>query len=189
MNTPAHLIVGVAAFGRANKTAVTFAALIGGFLPDASLYIMAGVSLFWLGLPDQYVFGTLYFSDAWQQVFAVDNSFVLWGIGLGIAVWTRSAWAIALTGAALLHLALDFPFHTDDARMHFWPITDWKFHSPISYWHSDHGAGWFGPMEMALVLGLTIYIFRTIPDLWVRITVGILCGLQLVPFLSWYLFF
>ncbi|MEO0358835.1 MAG: cobalamin biosynthesis protein CobQ [Pseudomonadota bacterium] len=189
MNTPAHLIIGIAAFGRADAPKVTLAALIGAMLPDLSLYIMAGVSLFWLGLSDTHVFGTLYFSDAWQQVFAIDNSFVLWGIALAVALWQRSAWAIALAGAALAHIALDFPFHSDDARMHFWPLTDWKFHSPISYWNSDEGAGWFGPIEMICVLALTIFSLRRFPQIWVRITVSVLCLLQLVPFVSWYLFF
>ena len=38
------------------------------------------------------------------MVFAIDNSFIVWFGLLGLAIWRRSAWAIALTGAALLHL-------------------------------------------------------------------------------------
>ncbi|MEL6701895.1 MAG: cobalamin biosynthesis protein CobQ, partial [Pseudomonadota bacterium] len=78
MNTPAHLIIGAAAFGRPDAAQVTLAALLGGFLPDASLYLMAGVAIFGMGISPEVVFRDLYFSDAWQQVFAIDNSFVLW---------------------------------------------------------------------------------------------------------------
>ena len=76
-------------------------------------------------------FGEYYYSSSWQQVFAVDNSFVLWGLGLGIALWVRRPVWIAFAGAGLLHLVFDFPVHNHDARMHFWPLSDWTFISPI----------------------------------------------------------
>ena len=122
MNTPAHLIFAAAAFGKPDVRRVTIAALIGGFLPDLSLYLLAGYSMFILDITPQRVFDELYFSDAWQQVFAIDNSFILWGIGLAAALYWRRAWAVALCGGALLHLAFDFPLHSEDARMHFWPL-------------------------------------------------------------------
>lgn len=42
------------------------------------------------------------------MVFAIDNSFIVWFGLLGLAIWQRSTWVIALTGAALLQLVLDF---------------------------------------------------------------------------------
>ena len=132
MNTPAHLILGAAAFGRPEARSVTWLALAGAMAPDLSLYLMAGVSIFLMDISAQRVFDVLYYSDAWQQVFAIDNSFILWGIALGVAIWKKSAGGIAFSAAALLHIALDFPLHNHDARMHFWPISDWKFISPIS---------------------------------------------------------
>ena len=109
MNTPAHLIFGLAAFGRPNRPRVTVAALIGAFMPDMSLYAMVGTSIYILGISPRRVFREMYYSDAWQQVFAIDNSFVVWGALLAMALWRKSAVAVAFTGAALLHLAFDFP--------------------------------------------------------------------------------
>ena len=189
MNTPAHLIIGAAAFGKANQRAVTWCALVGAFLPDLSLYAMAGVSLFILGISPQRVFDELYYSDAWQQVFAIDNSFVLWGIALGIAIWRRAGWAIALCGAALLHLALDFPLHNHDARMHFWPLTDWKFISPISYWEGSRGGNIVGMIEVVAVAVLTVVLFRRIKDIWLRGVFAVLAALQIAPFIVWRLVF
>ena len=80
MNTPAHLIFGMAAFGRPDATRVTLAALAGAMLPDLSLYVLAGTSIFFLGIDPQIVFDDLYFSDSWQLIFKIDNSFILWGI-------------------------------------------------------------------------------------------------------------
>ena len=133
MNTPAHLIFGLTAFGKANLTAVTAAALAGAIIPDLSLYLMAGWHLAVAGTPPEVVFGELYFSDAWQSVFWIDNSMVLWGIALVIGLMWRSPVVIALCGAALLHLVLDFGLHHDDGRAHFWPISNWIFASPVSY--------------------------------------------------------
>ena len=189
MNTPAHLILGAAAFGKPESNRVTIAAVIGSLLPDLSLYVMAGVSLFLLGISPDVVFGQLYFSDTWQQVFAIDNSFILWGLALGIALWRRSAWGIALTAAALLHIALDFPLHNEDARMHFWPISDWKFFSPMSYWDSSSGGQIFGIIELVIVLAATAYLmFRFRSWIW-RVLFLVLAVAQIRTFYVWYAFF
>ena len=163
MNTPAHLLIGAAAFSRRDERRITAAAILGGLFPDLSLYLMAGVSMFILEISPQRVFNELYYSDTWQQVFAIDNSFVLFGALLAWAIWAkRLAW-IAFSGAALLHLALDFPFHGEDARMHFWPVTDWKFESPWSYWDTRAGANIIGPLEAGLSIVASVV-------LWVRHT-------------------
>jgi hypothetical protein len=82
MNTPAHLIFGLAAFGKVDAPSVTAAALAGALIPDLTLYLMAGTHLLLLGTDPQVVFGQLYFSERWQAIFRIDNSIVLWGMGL-----------------------------------------------------------------------------------------------------------
>lgn len=160
MNTPAHLLIGAAVFGRPAKPSTIGAALIGALLPDVSLYLMAGFSLLVLQISPQIVFRELYYSDSWQMVFAIDNSFILWGALFGIAIWLKRSWAIALTGAAVLHLALDFPLHHDDGRSHFWPATWWVFESPLSYWDRQHGAQWIAPIEgiLASIAVITLWV-------------------------------
>lgn len=112
---------------------MTAAAIAGALIPDLSLYLMAGWELLIQGTDPEIVFGQMYFSESWQAVFRIDNSFVIWGLLLVAGIMARSAVLFALCGAALLHLALDFPLHNDDARAHFWPLTNWKFISPVSY--------------------------------------------------------
>ena len=168
---------------------VTCCALLGAFLPDLSLYVLAGVSIFWMDIPPQQVFDVLYYSSSWQQVFAIDNSFVLWGVGLAIAIWRKATWAIALCGAALLHLALDFPVHTHDARMHFWPISDWRFISPYSYWDQSHGGHIIGTIEIVLVILLAGYLIWNFKDRWLRLAFAALALLQVAQFLIWRLVF
>lgn len=160
MNTPAHLIIAATAFGRPNKRAITIAAIIGALVPDVSLYAMVAWSIFVQGISPDVVFGSYYYSSTWQRVFAVDNSFVLWGIGLGFAIWSKRPVSLAFAGAGLLHLALDFPFHNHDARMHFWPLTDWVFISPYSYWDRRFHADIIGPLELGLSLALSAVLIR-----------------------------
>ena len=160
MNTPAHLILGWAAFGKRGQGKVTAAAILGGFAPDASLYAMTAVSIWGLGIPAERVFRELYYSDAWQFVFAVDNSFILWGLACLFAVWRKAAWGIAFAGAAVLHLAFDFPLHTHDARAHFWPFTMWRFEGPISYWDHRAHAGIVGPIVLTLAVGAVVVIVK-----------------------------
>ncbi|KNG92731.1 hypothetical protein [Pseudaestuariivita atlantica] len=156
MNTPAHLIFGIAAFGKPDRPATLWAATLGALAPDLSLYLMGAVSLYLLRIPPNVVFGELYYSDAWQTVFAIDNSAILWGGLLAWALWRRHAVLTAFAGAGLLHIALDFPLHHDDGRAHFWPLTNWIFESPVSYWDARRHAGIVGPIEGAasLILGL-----------------------------------
>lgn len=185
MNTPAHLIFGAAVFARPDAWKVTVAALVGAFLPDASLYIMAGWHLFVLGTDARIVFGQLYFSPAWMSVFSVDNSFLIWGALLGFALRFKLPWAVALTGAALLHLSLDFPLHAGDGRPHFWPLSDWVFDSPFSYWDRAHGANIIGPLETLMCLGALVVLWQRFTGLVSRLVIAIAAALQLSPVIVW----
>jgi len=214
LNTPAHLILGAAAFGRPGAPAVTSAAVFGSLAPDLSLYLMAGWSLFVQEVPARTVFSERYFSDDWQRIFAIDNSFVLWGLLLAVALWLRSGPAIALTGAtllhrerrslrrlpaqllepaialtgaALLHLALDFPLHHDDARRHFWPLSNWVFQSPVSYWDRNHYGAIVEPVEIALSLAACIWLWLRHRHWAARALVVAAALSQLAPGIMWVL--
>ncbi|MEE9427843.1 MAG: cobalamin biosynthesis protein CobQ [Paracoccaceae bacterium] len=171
MNTPAHLIFGAAAFAKPGHKRVTLAAILGSLAPDISLYLMASWSIMVSGVNPQIVFNEYYYSPSWQQVFAVDNSFVLWGLGLGIALWARRPAWIAFAGAGVLHLAFDFPVHNHDARMHFWPISNWTFISPFSYWDSRFHAGFVSKVEIGLALALAVLLLGRFKRLGSRVLI------------------
>lgn len=181
MNTPAHLLLGAAAFGRPERKGSFGAAILGALAPDVSLYVMVSVSIWGMGIPAQVVFRELYYSDAWQAVFAVDNSFILWGLALGLALWRRSHVFVAFTGAALLHLTFDFPLHTHDARQHFWPLSAWVFESPVSYWDNAAYAGVVGPVALSMSVGAVVVIWRRTRVIWLR---GLTAVLLMMEFAS-----
>ena len=159
MNTPAHVIIAAAVFARAGQPRRSVAALLGGLVPDLSLYGMAFWALKVRHVPPEVVFGRLYFSDAWQNVFAVDNSFLLWGALLAAALWRGGPALVAFAGAGFVHLCCDFPLHNEDARRQFWQLSDWVFRSPFSYYDPRHYGLIIGPLEniLCLVLGWILW--------------------------------
>lgn len=188
MNTPAHLLLGGALFGKRN-TRLILAAMTGALLPDLSLYLLAGTSLYLLSIPPATVFGELYFSDAWQTIFAIDNSFLVWGGLLALAWWRGILWAQVLCLAALLHLACDFPLHHDDGRAHFWPLTNWIFESPLSYWDSRHHAAWVAPIEGMVAAFAALRLAATGHPIGIRLTALTLLLLELWVIRQWLTFF
>ncbi|MEM7522008.1 MAG: cobalamin biosynthesis protein CobQ, partial [Pseudomonadota bacterium] len=169
MNTPAHLLIGAALFSRRNNRPATLGAILGAVAPDLSLYIMAGVSMFVLGIAPERVFNELYFSDAWQLVFAVDNSIPLWGAVLVLGLWRKWTFVWALAAAALVHIGLDLPLHHDDGRAHFWPFSSWVFESPVSYWDRNHHSLWFLPLGAVLAAAALFSLLRRFTNWWIRV--------------------
>jgi hypothetical protein len=92
-----------------------------------------------------------------------------------------------LACAVLVHLSLDFPFHAADAHKHFWPLTDWRFHSPLSYWNDHHHARWVGVLELGLVLISMAVLWQRFHSRWVRAALlAGLTSLAAVPMFFWW---
>lgn len=160
MNTPAHLIIGASAFARPDAKAVNASAVLGSLAPDVSLYLLAINAIFIQGIPERTVFGEMYFSDEWQRVFAIDNSFFVWLAVLLAGMALKQRWLLVFGAAALIHLALDMPLHHDDGRQHFWPVSDWVFSSPVSYWDPARHGLIFGSLEALVCVALCVLLWR-----------------------------
>ncbi len=150
---------------------------------------MTAVSIWGLGVPARTVFREYYYSDAWQTVFAIDNSFILWGLLLAVAATRGWPLLVAFAGAGLLHLALDFPLHNHDARRHFWPLSDWVFESPVSYWDTSRHADIFGPIEIGLSIALAAWCMIRFPQWAIRGAIAALAVAELAASGLWRLLF
>ena len=161
MMTQTHFLVAAALLCSPKRPArQNTAVLVGAFAPDFAIYAM----FIWskvVGIPESQLWNVVYFSEPMLTYTAIANSAPLYALIaiLGIAM-VRSASAelagphsdhtpvglsrfldpaytnvfILFGLAALTHVALDFPVHADDAHPHFWPVTQWRFFSPVSYW-------------------------------------------------------
>jgi hypothetical protein len=59
----------------------------------------------------------------------------------------------------ILHSLGDLPVHNDDAHRHFFPFSNYRFISPISYWDRKHYGSIVSLVEMLLVLLSTYRVF------------------------------
>lgn len=160
MNLATHILIGMAVFGRRGAAMRTGAAAFGGVLPDLPAIALELWATLVGGHSPTEIYRDLYFSDAWQGVLAPSHSFFVWGAVLAIALLAHRPLIQVSAAAALLHLVCDFPVHGDDAHRHFWPLSDWRFQSPISYWHPERYGYIVAPVEFAVLLGLVVFLFR-----------------------------
>ena len=115
----------------------------------------------------------------------------LWGAALALGLWLARDWIIAFAGAGLLHLLTDLPLHHNDGHPHFWPLTDWVYASPISYWDYAHHGAVVGPIEGLVSLGLCVLLWRRFKGWPARGAIAAIGLLEMVPtiFLRLYLLF
>lgn len=167
MQTPTHVLIAAAVFARPGAGAVNLAALAGGFLPDAFLFAVWGWSKA-AGVSEQELWSRLYWTDAIQLGQAISNSFPLFGAVLAAALVLRLRAAAVFAGAGLLHLVCDFLLHAEDAHQHFWPLSGWRFESPVSYWDPAHYGAYAGVLEALLGAALIVLLFRRFRTVWIR---------------------
>ena len=179
MNTPTHMMVAVAVFARPGQPRVNAAAFIGGLFPDLGIYALWAYSKI-AGISEHTVWREIYWQPPWQTLVAFGHSMPIFG-GLlavlalagafknGSRLWPLAVFCMAI----LLHIACDFPVHVDDAHPHFWPLSDWTFHSPLSYWDHRHYGDWVSKAEIAFALVLAAIVWKRFSSPWVRATLGI----------------
>ena len=170
MNTQSHALMGAVLFGR-KVTARAWAGVLGGLLPDVPMIAIV-IALKLSGVPDYTIFDELYWQNWWQVTNAIGHSFLLWGGVLAACFFTRrtpdglfdgAGWRpliAAFSASALLHACIDFLCHREDAHMSLWPLTRWKFISPVSYYDSAHYGHYFSIFEMLLGLAMCVILFR-----------------------------
>ena len=160
MNTPTHLLTAAALLMRRDAPARNTAVVVGALLPDLSIFVLFGWARLIQGVPEREIWRSLYWQEPWQTVGAIANSFPVWVLVLMVAACLGWRVFAALAGAALVHLMLDFPVHADDAHRHFWPLIDWRFHSPLSYWDGRYNARWVMAAEVVLVIACVAILWR-----------------------------
>ena len=188
MNTPTHALVALAALSKQGEPKRNWAILIGALIPDLVIFIWAPWQRWAMGRDWSAIWDTHYFEPPMQTAIAGFNSIPIFVTLLLIGCWQRHRAAgtllIVFALAALLHIALDAPFHGHDAYRHLWPISEWRFYSPISYWEIDLHARWVSLVEALIVLISVIVLWRRFPKLWVKIVLAILLALTLLATLA-----
>jgi hypothetical protein len=163
MNTPAHVVVNLLVLGRDRPGESAPPVVLGGLLPDLPMFVFYVVERVGLGRSERMIWGDRYFDANWQLFFDVFNSlpliFVLAALGWALG----SRFVRLLAASMLLHVALDLPLHHDDGHRHLFPVSSWRFESPISYWDPSHHGEIVALAEAFLVLVSCLVLWRRHP--------------------------
>jgi len=170
VRTYSHAILGLAVArlveGRAGGGAAPLAASVGGVLPDLPM----GAGLAWasgrrlrfgrevleaevcsrrrFAAPDAALHSALPVAGALAVIAAVPMEH-----------WKRGLSPLVLGWAG--HVVADALTHGADARPLFWPVSEWRFRSPISYRERDRHARLVGIAEHAATLAALAWMLRS----------------------------
>ncbi|WP_419938960.1 hypothetical protein [Candidatus Palauibacter sp.] len=180
MTTPAHAALSLIVLGRSERNALPVA--LGAVAPDAPMLVFYLWERLVRGVSEGRIWSERYFDPGWQVVFDIPSSIPLLVIALcillvlvgrrstagripsaGVAATPRTARLTAWTlfvASMILHALGDLPLHREDAHRHFFPVSDWRFTSPVSYWDPAHYGGYAAAGEVVLVLAVSVFLFR-----------------------------
>lgn len=179
MNSPAHLVLNLALLHPGADRKRCGAVLVGAALPDLPMLVFY-ISERWIaGNSEQTIWRQRYYDPTWQAFIDCFNSLPL--IGLGFLIAARShAWLRACLASMALHCLLDLPLHNDDAHRHFFPLSDWRFASPVSYWDPAHYGNTVTFIEVGLVLVVALHLWNRYGPSWDRRAVVVITGVYLI---------
>lgn len=163
MNTPTHVMISLAMLtkrGSEGQPNYILPAVVGAVLPDAAMFGFYAVEKFVFGSSEQEIWSERYFLPVWQDIFDVFNSVPILLVALLLAYVARRPGWVVLFLSMLLHFACDLPLHHDDGHRHFWPLTEWRYASPVSYWDPEHYG--VAAAFAELILFLVCYVFTMI---------------------------
>lgn len=141
------------------------------------MFLFFAVETFIRRTQQQELWSQRYFMPAWQNFFDLFNSIplILLVLGLGYLL-VKSEKITVLAWSMLIHCGCDFFLHNDDAHHHFFPLSDFAFESPVSYWDPAHYGHIAAPIEVFATLAVSVYLFRrlhTPASRWVLVAVNL----------------
>ena len=181
MNTPSHVILNLALFSQQEVLQAALPIAVGAALPDVPIFLFYLWSKFIRRQSEQQIWTESYHQPGWQIAIALFHSLPIALIGLLATHYL--GWELLRLGflSMVLHCLLDFPVHNNDAHRHFYPFSNYRFISPLSYWDPKHYGRIVSLVEKGLVLLATIYIFGIIQS---ALGQGLLIAVNLIYFAS-----
>lgn len=180
MNTQSHVIINVALLNRKDKPHLQRYLLLGALMPDLPMFVFFVVEALIFGHPQQQIWSERYFLPQWQNFIDIFNAVPLVLIVLGIGYCLKSEAVMFCCWSMLLHCAADFFLHHDDAHRHLFPLLQFRFSSPISYWDAARYGRIVSLVEIVITIAASIFLF---PHLRSRIARVVLIVVNLLSVL------
>jgi hypothetical protein len=175
--TSTHTLISLAVLSKRGEQKRNLAVFAGSLLPDLAIFLWAPYQYIFNDVSGDEIWNELYFAPPMQNLIAWFNSIPIYAalaiLGFSARSKTRGKLLLVFALAALIHIAGDMPVHADDAYRHFWPLSDWRFFSPLSYWDVDHHAGWVGKIDILIGLACVAILWRRFPARWGKIALSL----------------
>lgn len=127
--------------------------MAGALLPDLPILCFYAYQSLVVQNPEQFIWTQAYFDPDWQALFDLFNSLPLIALFAALAWRARARGAFVFFCSMALHCLGDLPLHHDDGHAHFFPISSWRFESPVSYWDPRYHGHFVLLGEMLLIVG------------------------------------
>lgn len=162
MNTPSHAVLNLFLLGKEKIPVANLPIFIGAILPDIPIFVFYVWAKLIARLPEQQIWSVTYYEPFWQNVVAIFHSIPLALLGWLIAY--KFGWQSMqlLCISMVVHSLLDLPVHHDDAHRHFFPLSNYRFISPISYWDTKHYGKIVSLFELSFTLLATFPVFHVL---------------------------
>ena len=166
MRTFSHALV-TAAIGRGAGTSrgALSAFVAGSVIPDMPLMLLAALSM--LSSPSwdegmQRMHATYEIDALWIALHNLPHSLIALGLlALVMFGFRQQRWAVLtlwFAAGAALHSVIDIFTHAGDGPMFLYPLSTFRFDSPVSYWDPAHYGRVFTVFEYSLDALLILYL-------------------------------
>jgi hypothetical protein len=175
MNTPAHIAVNLLLLTSKDRLRAFWPAVAGSVAPDVPILVFYAWERLLQRLPEQEIWSKAYFQPAWQAVFDLAHSIPLAAAACLVFAAVAAEGAAVFSAAVGLHALGDLVLHHSDAHRHLFPFSDWRFHSPVSYWDPAYHGVLFSALEILAVLASAWVVARRFPHRrgWIAALMGI----------------
>ena len=161
MDTGAHIICNLVVQSRSSESRIFAAVLVGAVLPDLPIMLFYAWESLVMNSAESEIWSELYFLPGWQNFFDTFNSLPLIVALLALGIYFKKQLVSVLALSMALHVLLDLPFHHDDAHRHFFPFSDWRLFSPVSYWDPKYHGDIMHIVQIVIVIiGLVVLWLR-----------------------------
>ncbi len=166
-------MVNLAVLGAHRHPREQVAIVLAAVLPDVPMFGFYALEKLVWHVPEAAIWED-YFQPNWQHVFDAAHSLPLMAVGFLAAYTYRSNMGMIFCLSLLLHVAGDLPLHHDDAHRHFFPLSDWRFESPVSYWDPRHFGRLMSGLEVLAVVACGARVITTSTWVGSRIIAGLI---------------
>jgi hypothetical protein len=108
-------------------------------------------------------------------------------MGLIASLYWNWHTGVVFCASLICHSLLDLPVHHDDAHRHFFPLSDYRFISPLSYWDPSHYGQFVALAEVLVILALTPFALGLLHSGLTKIVIFAIDLLYIVGYIRFYL--